>query len=260
MKDKEISVSYKRSLLIGMFLGDSSARIVTKVKLSSVWRFAHSESQKDLVEWKRQEIQRLFQVNPHKISSVHHGKFPRHQFDVHSSQRFRIIRKWFTRHGKKCITEKIRFMDHPAGLAMLMCDDGSVRKRIKWHKDGTVYYLKPSFTIATHGFSEFCVRRLLSHLEKQFGIAGIINWERRWRNGERKSYPRCHFNVENSRRMWSLMAPYIPYVPSMQKKFAYALECFGTDAEPSCERGEEIVQSVQTTEKTAFMRSRPSTM
>ena len=111
-------------------------------------------------------------------------------------------------------------MDHPVGLAMLLCDDGSVRKRKKFHKDGSIYYLKPSFTIATHSFSLEEVERFLRHISSTFGIDGIINTERR-------EYYRTNFNVENSMKMWKLVLPYIPQIPSIAAKFAYAYDRFG---------------------------------
>jgi len=118
-------------------------------------------------------------------------------------------------------------MDHPVGLAMLLCDDGSARKRKEFHKDGSIYYLKPSFTIATHSFSLEEVERLLSHISLVFNIDGIINPERRLRRGEIKEYYRINFNVENSIKLWNLVLPYIPQIPSINTKFAYIYDKFG---------------------------------
>jgi hypothetical protein len=226
MKDNETR-SYKRSFLIGMFLGDAFARSRSRHRLTAEWIIAHSEKQADLVEWKRDELDRLFGIGRPTLHRMVVGQYVRYRFSFTAGRMFRIVNQWFKRGGRKCITPKIRFMDHPVGLAMLLCDDGSVRKRKKYHRDGSMYFLKPSFTIATHCFSREEVERFLVHLSVVFGVDGIINPERRWRCGERRVYCRTHFNVENSRKLWKLVVPFIPPIPSMIAKFAFAYERFG---------------------------------
>jgi len=230
MKSNE-SVSYKRSFLIGMILGDAHTRRCAKHKLTAQWFIAHCEKYSDLVEWKRDELVKLFGIRKPIIHIYRNGKkeerFKKSMFFFTAGKRLRIVSNWFKKNDKKFITPKIRFMDHPVGLAMLLCDDGSVRKRKKTHKDGSIYYLKPSFTIATHSFSQEEVKRLLDHISSTFGINGIINPERRWRCGERREYYRTHFNVENSMKLWHLVLPYIPQIPSMNTKFAYVYDRFG---------------------------------
>lgn len=230
MKGKEV-VSYKRSFLIGMILGDAHTRRRAKNKLTVEWIISHSERYADLVKWKRDELVRLFGVSKPRIHISQNSKqeegFKKSLFSFTAGGRLRIVSQWFRKNGRKYITPKIRFMDHPVGLAMLLCDDGSVRKRKKFHKDGSIYYLKPSFTIATHSFSLEEVKRLLDHISIAFGIDGIINPERRLRRGKRREYYRTNFNVENSMKLWKLVLPYIPQIPSVNTKFAYAYDCFG---------------------------------
>lgn len=230
MKNNE-SVSYKRSFLIGMILGDAHTRKQSKYKLTIEWTISHCEKCADLVEWKRDELVRLFGINKPVIHISQNGRkgesFKKFLFSFTAGGRLRIVSQWFRKDNRKYITPKIRFMDHPVGLAMLLCDDGSVRKRKTIHKDGSIYFLKPSFTIATHSFSQEEVKRLLDHISFTFGINGIINPERRWRSGERKEYHRTHFNVENSMKLWHLVSPYIPHIPSMNTKFAFAYDRFG---------------------------------
>jgi len=230
MKSNE-TVPYKRSFLIGMILGDAYTRRLAKHKLTIEWTISHSERYADLVEWKRNELVRLFGISRPSIHIYRNGKkwekFKKCLFSFTVGRRPRIVSQWFSKNNKRYITSKIRFMDHPVGLAMLLCDDGSVRKRKKFHKNGSIYYLKPSFTIAMHRFSLEEVERFLRHISSTFGIDGIINPERRLRQGKRKEYYRTNFNVENSMKMWKLVLPYIPQIPSMAAKFAYAYNCFG---------------------------------
>ncbi len=226
MKGQE-TVSYARSFLIGMILGDSYVRRRAKQRSTVEWTVSHSEKCGDLVEWKRNELVKLFKIQRPTIHVSSNGEGLKHVFSFTAGGRIKIVSQWFSKEGRRHLTPKIRFMDHSVGLAMLLCDDGSVRKRKKFHRDGSLYHLKPSFTIATHSFSLEEVQRLLDHLLSVFGVEGLVNPERRMRNGERKEYYRCHFNVENSRKLWALVEPYIPQVPSMKAKFAYAYERFG---------------------------------
>jgi hypothetical protein len=229
MKDNRTN-SYKRSFLIGILLGDAYARRRSKHKLSVEWTISHSEWSADLVKWKCNKLVRVFGI---KKPTIHinlnskDGKHKKHLFTFTADGRFRIVYQWFRKYRRKYITSKISFMDHPIGIAMMLCDDGSVRKRKKIHQDGSVYYLKPSLTIATHGFSHKEVKELLSHFSTVFGIQGSINPERRIRNGMIREYYRVHFNVENSRKLWKIVSLFIPHIPSMDAKFSYAYECFG---------------------------------
>lgn len=117
-------------------------------------------------------------------------------------------------------------MNHPIGLAILLCDDGSVRKRKKKRKDGTVCYLAPSITIATHNFDEDSFNNLLNHIENLCGAKGYNNPERRVRRGTLRTYNRANFNVENSKILWNYVKDWIPDIPSMRSKFSFALERF----------------------------------
>ena len=218
------SVSYKRSLVIGTLLGDTYSRgRRAHGKQKAEYRVCHGLSQADYVEWKAQEFNRLFKVDV----KVHHQ--PQHSrvcFYLSQRRRLRVIHDWFHRNNQKVITDKIRFMDHPIGLSMLLCDDGSVRKRKKKHRDGTVYYLNPSITIATHNFDLCSVENLLHHIENLCGAKGCLNPEKRWRAGQLREYNRINFNIENSRKMWEYVSPFIPQIPSMLAKFAFAYERF----------------------------------
>lgn len=213
--DGTITVSYKRSMLIGFLLGDAYSRPRSKRSVEFV--FKHGTDQLDYLEWKAQRLNEAFGEN----LSIKDG---RNNFSLTRGRRYRVIHKWFHKNGRKSITDKIRFMDHPIGLAVLICDDGSIRKRKKKHKDGSIYYLKPSITIATHCFNEGEVNILLSHIEKICGAKGYINPERRWRNGKRVKYARVNFNVKNSKMLWFYVSEWIPKIASMNRKFSYAYE------------------------------------
>jgi len=240
------SVSYKRSLVIGTLLGDAYSRMAPhKSRKKSEYFICHSLKQADLVEWKAKEISRLYDK---QIVVNYYPNYHKASFSLTQGKRLRVIHNWFHWDSRKVITEKIRFMDHPIGLAMLLCDDGSVRKRKKHHQDGTIYYLKPSITIATHSFDTESVKKLLEHIEGLCGAKGYINPERRWQQGELKVYNRINFNSENSQKLWSYVSRWIPKVPSMLSKFDYAIERFGISDNGKHPNGlAEDEEKVQTT-------------
>jgi hypothetical protein len=236
------SVSYKRSLVIGTLLGDAfSRRRDTLSRMKASYAIVHSFAQADLVEWKAAEFRRLY---GHSLRVYCDPVRNRAYFYFTQGRRLRVIHDWFHRGSTKVVTDKIRFMDHPIGLSMLLCDDGSVLKRKKTHRDGTIYYLKPNVTIATHGFDRDSVEKLLCYIESLCGAQGYINPERRWRAGKRVEYQRVHFNSENSMRLWRYVQLWLPRVPSMMSKFAYAIERFGID-----ENGRHPSDSVEDEER-----------
>jgi hypothetical protein len=225
---KAHTVSYKRSLIIGMLIGDAHSRYRNKVdgKLSVEFSVRHSQEQKDLTEWKAEKISRHFGQSV-KVRDGKYGDFSFSRFSITRRKRLRVIHDWFHKNNRKIISEKIRFMDHPIGLAMLLCDDGSVRRRKKKHKDGAIYYLAPSITLATHAFSDLEVKLLLQHIEQMSGAQGYINSERRVRRGEKVVYFRTNFNADNSKIFWDCVSAWIPRVPSMMKKFQFIIERYG---------------------------------
>jgi hypothetical protein len=221
-------VSYKRSLLIGMLLGDAHSRKRNRRNgINSVcFTVTHSQSQTDLVEWKAAKIARYYDVN----INVYHHVYSYSRFSTFSftqRKRLRVIHDWFHQDERKFISEKVRFMDHPIGLAMLLCDDGSIRRRKKQHRDGTTYCLAPSITIATHCFNQEGVLLLLAQIKAMCGAEGYINPERRVRRGCKVVYNRINFNSANSKILWDYVSAWIPRVPSMMRKFEFIIERYG---------------------------------
>ncbi|MBA3440307.1 MAG: hypothetical protein H0T92_10610 [Pyrinomonadaceae bacterium] len=222
------TVSYKRSLVIGMLLGDANSRKRNRHDgvHSVCFTVTHSQNQADLVAWKAAEMAKHYGVNV----NFHHRVFSYSCFSTFSftqRKRLRVIHDWFHRGKRKFISEKIRFMDHPIGLAMLLCDDGSIRRRKKQHRDGTTYYLAPSITIATHCFSEEEVTLLLAQINRMCGAEGYINPERRVVCGDKVVYHRINFNAENSKILWNYVSAWMPCVPSMMNKFEFIIGRYG---------------------------------
>src|SRR5262245_22519535 len=107
---KAQTVSYKRSLIIGMLIGDSYSRRRTKAdgKLSVEFSVRHSQEQKDLVEWKAEKISRHFGISV-EVRDGKDGGFSRSRFSITQRKRLRVIHDWFHKNNSKVISEKIRF-------------------------------------------------------------------------------------------------------------------------------------------------------
>ena len=211
-----------------MLLGDANSRKRDRRDgvPSVCFTVTHAQSQADLVAWKAAKITKHYGAN----INVHHrvdGSSRFSTFSFTQRKRLRIIHDWFHRDERKFISEKVRFMDHPIGLAMLLCDDGSVKRRKKWHRDGTIYYPAPSITIATHCFSQEEVLLLLDQIKRTCGAEGYINPERRVRRGGEVVCNRINFNAENSKILWDYVSAWIPRIPSMMKKFEFIIERCG---------------------------------
>jgi hypothetical protein len=201
-----------------MLLGDSFSHN-KKAKDGGVIKFVvrHPLKHIDLIKWKAEEINRLLKTNV-RVRRYRNQAF----FSIIQKRRIRVIGKWFYRDGRKIITDKIRFMDHPVGIAMLLCDNGSVKKRKKKHKDGTIYYSAPSITIATKYFSDDDVLSLIEHIRKLCGAKGYIG------SGNVRQ---VNFNAENSKLLWYYVSLWIPDVPSMTDKFAFIIERYGINSD-----------------------------
>lgn len=228
------TVSYKRSLIIGMILGKAFSRVIRNGKrLRAELVVSHSIGEADLVQWKAREISRLFGGNI--VPKEDRGR-QRVWFSVTRGRRIRVIHKWFHRDGKKAVTDKIRFMDHPIGLAMLICDNGSVKQRKKQHKNGTAYYSAPYISVRMSDprsqtiFSETDIERLLIHIERCAEVQGNVKI-REWIRSEKcVRHGQIKFDALNSVALWRCISPWIPDIPCMSERFALMKERYGTSS------------------------------
>jgi hypothetical protein len=199
-----------------MLLGNASSQLkrTESNQLRAELAVSHTIQYEDLARWKAMEISRLFDTQI-KVE-VYQNKA---RFSVTKGRRIRVISKWFYRNGKKAVTDKIRFMNHPIGVSMLLCDAGSIRKRKKRHKDGTVYYSAPCIIIAMQVFSDDEIERFLIHIKELCGAEGDVR--------KRGAYQDIIFNAENSKKLWRYVKFWIPQVPSMSDKFSFIIERYG---------------------------------
>lgn len=199
------SVSYKRSLLIGMLLGCASSRLSVATKQrKATFIVKHPFDQSDLLAWKAGEIERLFSVQIHYVQC-------QTCFSFTARRRVRIIHQWFHRGQQKAITPKIRFMDHPIGLAMLLCDVGYVRRQYSCPK--------PNITLAVAPFLTSERLLLLTHIQALSGAEGYIKTVH--------YMPEIWFDFDNSQIIWNLTQQWLPQVGSMQNKFQAVIQSYG---------------------------------
>lgn len=199
-----------------MLLGRANSKMsVTTGRLQAGFTVEHPVNQVDLMHWKATEIERVFAV---KVRYAQQQRC----FSFTAGRRVRIIHQWFHCTERKVITPKIRFMNHPIGLAMLLCDRGSVRKPEEQTEEGSFHSVKPSITLAVCPFAESEVLMLLTHIKALFGATGYIEATHR-----AKATSTVWFTPENSQIIWDVVEQWIPQVSSMQSKFQDIIQCYG---------------------------------
>jgi len=207
-----------RGIISAMVLGDGN---LTGNTLS----LAHSVAQLDYLEWKVNLVSKLINFGP--VPKIKEKKyvFPNKiYFGYRADLRckyFKYFRRWAYPNNRKSPIKILRFIRTPLDLAIWFMDDGSVNKAKKKHKDGSVYFLRPTVTLATHSFTEDEANLILRHFKDMFNISGYINWERKRSRPNNPKYPRLWFNGEESEKLWRLIKPYMPSIKSMYMKFGF---------------------------------------
>lgn len=199
-----------RSFLIGSLLGDSSANIG-----NCQWHWGNIDRQ--YVEWKagyvRKNLGFRSRVREQLDPSCKDGKM--YCFTAAGVKgRLRIYREWFhDKYNQKRITGKIRHLDHPIGLVVLILDQGSCRGGLtKDHKTGSDYYRKPTIRLHlnAHGESELIL----------FQAAMLENFDLET-SLQRKSngYLDVYFGTKSTQALWRLISPYVPDLNIAKRKF-----------------------------------------
>ena len=211
------SVAYKRSLVIGMLLGNATARTerLPSGTLRAELVLKQRLQQLDYLQWKVQELERTYRKSV-AILIQQHQNLARCTFV--QSGRMRVMSTWFYHGSTKVISEKIRFMNHPIGLAVLLGDLGRVAKRKATHQDGTIYFMAPRITLATESYDHASVVRLLEHVKALCGAQGVLK-----QRGQEAGHQMV-FQAEATSQLWRYAGPWMPPVPSLRAKWAFAYE------------------------------------
>jgi len=205
-----MKVKEKMSFLIGCIIGDCGIYL-RKVKDLWEWDFCHADG--ELIEFKAKIIEAITGKSINigdKVSSTTGSVQKR--FTCSSKNGYlRLVANWFP---FKKITDKIRFMNHPIGLSMLIVDDGSINCAKKKHKDGSIYFLPPKIWLHTCMYSDEECNILIEHIEKLCGAKGNLK-------KEKHKYNLIKFSFYDSKLIWSYIKEYTPTTKKLNYKFRH---------------------------------------
>lgn len=199
-----------RSFLIGSLLGDSSAN-----GDSYQWHWGNID--RNYVEWKagyvRTHLNMRCAVWVQNDASCRGGKM--YCFTAANRKgRLKVYRNWFhDSSGKKRITKKIRFLDHPIGLAVLILDQGSCRGGLCVNsKTGDNYYRKPSVRIHLNAHGEDELELFQEAIRGNFGLTTSLQ-------SKSNGYWDVYFSTKETQVLWEIVSPWVPRIAFATKKF-----------------------------------------
>ncbi len=205
-----MKVKEKRSFLIGCIIGDCG---IYHRKTKNLWEWDFCHTDEELILFKSKVIESITGKTLHigdKVSSTT-GSMQKRFTCSSKNGILRIIAEWFPH---KKITDKIKFMNHPIGLAMLIVDDGSINCAKKKHKDSSIYFLPPKIWIHTSMYSDEECNILINHIEMLCGAKGNLR-------KEKHKYALIKFSFEDSKQIWTYIKDYIPQTKKLQYKFRH---------------------------------------
>lgn len=221
-----------REILISCILGDGC--IVQHSKQGSHWlKLTQSPAQKDYLMWKIGLIESTELVKGKKFTvreKVNHhtnGKdYPVITANMYGVKYFRILRKWIYPSGKKTVVNVLKYLTTPMSLAIMFMDDGSVNRRKRKHKDGSIYFLRPSMRLGLCKNIDDCAA-FLAWMQDTFKVDGYP--VKHSRKDSKETYYILNFNAENTEKLWKHIWPFTVKFQSMRKKFDL---CFETLSKP----------------------------
>jgi len=199
-----------RSFLIGSLLGDSSASAI-----AYQWHWGNID--RGYVEWKAGFVRKHLGL-PARVHAVNDPSCRdgvMYCFSAASRKgRLRIYRNWFhDSNNRKCITSKIRHLDHPLGLVVLILDQGSCRGGLTVdHKTGNQYYRKPTIRIHLNAYSEPELILFQAAMLENFSLDTSLQ-------RKSKGYHDVYFNTRHTQELWSMLQPWIPEIGIASRKF-----------------------------------------
>lgn len=193
----------QRQLLIGMVLGD--AYLQATGKKNARLRLEHSLKQKDYIFWKYAELKDMMQSQPkllRRYNPVWKKSYSYYRCQSLSSPEFGRLREQFYKDGRKMIPSELSsILKDALSLAIWYMDDGYL-----YHRDKSAYiYLYP--------YSQEEIKRLSAALKENYGLSPNILVKK-------EKYPCLYFNTDQTKRLFTLIKPYI--IPSLQYKLLLA--------------------------------------
>ena len=187
-------------ILIGAILGDA---YVERHEKDARVAIMHSIKQKELVDWKYQELKRFVKMQPMQseyFDSRYGKKYFWWRFQTRRFPELKLLGDMFYRKNKKIIPKNIdQLLKDPISLAVWYMDDGGRRKDCH------------GMFLNTLSFSKTEQQKLQKCLAKNFGIETRVHWIS---DGYRLYIPTSH-----AKYFCKLISPHI--IPSMIYKLPY---------------------------------------
>ena len=200
-----------RNLLIGMLLGDGT------ISNNNVFKIAHSESQKDYLEWKVKQLKEAGIRNNGiksyiKIKGYITG-VPVYYTQLNTIPFIKILRKVFYKEKKILGNRKLLNRLDAKGIAIWYMDDGHIN--IRKTKDGRPmgFYIKISTCEPKQE-----VQTIIDFFKEQWNINFYMFHE----GNKEDSYSLC-CGTKEGLKFIDIVKPYVSQVPSMIHKITYDL-------------------------------------
>ena len=200
-----------RNLLIGMLLGDGT------ISNNNVFKIAHSESQKEYLEWKVKQLKEAG-IRNNGIKSYTKIKGYKTGVPVYYTQLniipfIKVLRKVFYKEKKILGNRKLLNRLDAKGIAIWYMDDGHIN--IRKTKDGRPmgFYIKISTCEPKQE-----VQTIIDFFKEQWNINFYMFHEGK----KEDSYSLC-CGTKEGLKFIDIVKPYVSQVPSMIHKITYDL-------------------------------------
>jgi hypothetical protein len=216
-----------RELLCAMLIGDGYLRISETPghTVGSFW-CEHSKAQYDYMVWKSELLNSFFKhINIDRECKLYtRDRFDKRTGKVYKSCSFCLNWKSYLSelHQKCYIASRknnaylLSQMTTDKHLAIWFMDDCSESKTKVKHKDGTVYYRNPYFRLAVQNLTHGEVVLTKDWFEKQYNVFPVL--------GKQKSGYILQFSVNDTKKLFPRIRPYVSQITSMRSKFSLCLE------------------------------------
>ena len=200
-----------RNLLIGMLLGDGT------ISNNNVFKIAHSESQRDYLEWKVKQLKEAG-IRNNGIKSYIKTKgytigVPVYYTQLNTIPFIKVLRKVFYKEKKILGNRKLLNRLDAKGIAIWYMDDGHIN--IRKTKDGRPmgFYIKISTCEPKQE-----VQTIIDFFKEQWDINFYMFHEGK----KEDSYSLC-CGTKEGLKFIDIVKPYVSQVPSMIHKITYDL-------------------------------------
>lgn len=228
-----------RGLISAMLLGDgclsrkynSHRRGQNPCDLTGVGIFLsvrHGRAQEDYLRWKAAEIDAIFESKGldrrcnlcwSTARDLGWSTGPALQMTLHWTKYFRhIYRKAYKfKSGsyEKNVEWLLKQLYDPKQLFVWFGDDGCADSQRG---------CRPSMRLHANGFTFGQAELVRQWFEYYCGVTSAIS---RWKHPNGRHGPVIRFRVDEAERVWGLIGPYVPEIPSMLYKFRFFVDRYG---------------------------------